>query len=143
MNLPTPEDSISINQLLANYTNSVSGGDRVLFESQLLDVNIPFSGIGSKAGSLANADLKGIQNYAGFRKAIFENGEKFKQRFSNVKIEQLGNLAQVSLDYETALQGSEYSGKGWKVIQLIKVNDRWKIASEFFTGYPKTQAGRN
>src|SRR5471032_1503046 len=136
-NVPTSDDRIKINQLLLNYTSSLSAGDRALFESQLLDVNIPFSAIAAQAHGSKNVDLKSIQDYQGFRKTIFDSGDKFQQRFSNVKIEQLGNLAQVSLDYETTLQGTDYDGKGWKVILLIKVNGDWKIASEFFTSYPK------
>lgn len=136
LNVPASEDRIKINAVLSTYTNSVSTGDRARFESQLLDVDIPFAAIGPKERSAKSADLKSVQDYKGFKKAIFENGEKFHQRFSNVKIEQVENLAQVSLDYETALQGTEYSSKGWKVLQLIKVNGQWKIASEFFTGYP-------
>jgi hypothetical protein len=135
LNAPTAQDRIEIDALLANYTDSVSTGDRVRFESRLLDVNIPFAAVSANGGA-KTVDLKSIQDYAGFRKAIFDGGQQFHQRFSNVKIEQLGNLAQVSLDYETALQGTEYAGKGWKVMELIKVNGQWKIASEFFTGYP-------
>ncbi len=134
-NAPTAQDSIEIHALLANYTDSVSMGDRARFESQLLDLQIPFAAVPVKAGAKA-VDLKSIQDYAGFRRAIFDGGQQFQQRFSNVKIEQLGNLAQVSLDYETALRGAAYEGKGWKVLELIKVNGQWKIASEFFTGYP-------
>jgi hypothetical protein len=133
VNLPNQEEAAKINQLLANYTRSVSDGDRALFESQLLDVNVPFFGVQRKAGPQT---LKAAQDYAGFRKAIFESGKKFKQRFSNVTIEQVGNLAQVSLDYETAYESEAYDGKGWKVIHLIKTDGGWKIASEFFTGYP-------
>lgn len=87
-------------------------------------------------GAADHIELKSIQDYRGFRTAIFDSGKKFQQRFTNVKIEQVGNLAQVSLDYETATQGEQYAGKGWKVIQLIKFKGQWKIASEFFTGYP-------
>jgi hypothetical protein len=134
VNLPNETEAAKINQLLTNYTRSVSDGNRALFESQLLDLNIPFSGVPLKASGAAT--LKTVQDYAGFRKAIFESGKKFKQRFSNVRIEQVGNLAQVSLDYETAYDGEAYDGKGWKVIQLIKSDGAWKIASEFFTGYP-------
>lgn len=133
-NMPSEAEAANINQLLANYTRSVSDGNRALFESQLLDLDIPFSSVPRKAGGAMT--LKSVQDYAGFRKAIFESGKKFKQRFSNVRIEQVGNLAQVSLDYETAYEGEAYDGKGWKVIQLIKSGGEWKIASEFFTGYP-------
>jgi hypothetical protein len=136
-NAPTPEDGSKINLLLANYTKSVSDGDRVLFESQLLDVNIPFAAVGGKMTDSKPMALKSVQDYAGFRKAIFDSGQRFQQRFSNVKIEQLGNLAQVSLDYETTEQGTAYDGKGWKTMQLVKFNGQWKIASEFFTGYPR------
>lgn len=129
------KDNIAINKLLSNYTESVSSGNRTLFESQLLDVNIPFAAVGPKMA--AASGLQSIQDYRGFRAAIFDSGTKYQQRFSNVHIEQLGNVAQVSLDYETAEQGKPYDGKGWKVMQLIKFNGQWKIVSEFFTGYPR------
>lgn len=134
-NPPGEKDSVAINKLLSNYTESVSSGNRTLFESQLLDVNIPFAAVGTKMA--AAPGLQSIQDYRGFRAAIFDSGTKYQQRFSNVKIEQLGNLAQVSLDYETTVQGQPYDGKGWKVMQLIKFNGQWKIVSEFFTGYPR------
>jgi hypothetical protein len=132
--VPNEAEAAKINQLLANYTRSVSDGDRALFESQLLDLKIPFFGVPRKPGGAMT--LKTVQDYAGFKKAIFDSGKKFKQRFSNVRIERVGNLAQVSLDYETAYEGEAYDGKGWKVIQLIQSDGGWKIASEFFTGYP-------
>jgi hypothetical protein len=132
-NPPNQEEAAKINQLLTNYTRSVADDDRALFESQLLDLNLSFSGVQRKAGPQT---LKAVQDYAGFRREIFESGKKFKQRFSNVTIEQVGNLAQVSLDYETAYESEAYNGKGWKVMHLIKTDTGWKIASEFFTGYP-------
>ena len=135
VNFPTQQDSLKIRKLLSNYTQSVSSGDRKLFESQLLDFNIPFAAVGVEMDKSENIGLKSVQDYRGFRKAIFDSGNHFKQRFSNIKIEQVGNLAQVSLDYETSLRGHDYAGKGWKVIQLIKFNDQWKIVSEFFTEY--------
>lgn len=134
-NVPGPADAQGINALLTTYTQSVSQGDRARFESQLLDTHIPFYGV--DRGNLTSVGLATIQDYAGFRQAIFDGGQKFKQRFSNVSVEQVGNLAQVSLDYETAKQDEAYAGKGWKVLQLIKVDGQWKIASEFFTGYPR------
>jgi hypothetical protein len=134
-NAPDAADAQGINALLSNYTQSVSQGDRARFESQLLDTHIPFYGVGG--GRLNDVDLSTIQDYAGFRQAIFDGGVQFKQRFSNVSIAQVGNLAQVTLDYETAKRDDPYEGKGWKVMQLIKVGGQWKIASEFFTGYPR------
>lgn len=134
-NLPSRDDEQQIRTVLSNYTQSVTDGNRALFESQLLDAAIPFSGIGSKRKP-GKADLATVQNYADFRATIFDSGVKYRQRFSNIKIEQLGNLAQVSLDYETSVQGEDYKGKGWKVLQLVKVDMQWKIASEFWTGYP-------
>jgi len=134
-NAPDAADARGIKALLTAYTQSVSQGDRARFESQLLDTHIPFYGVGG--GRLKDVGLATIQDYAGFRQAIFDGGVQFKQRFSNVSIEQVGNLAQVTLDYETAKQDEAYEGKGWKVMQLIKVGGQWKIASEFFTGYPR------
>lgn len=135
VNAPSPEDQILILQLLTQYTSSVNDGDARRFESLLLDQNIPFSGVSKDFGT--SADLASVQNYQGFKQALFGDGKRFKQRHSNVKIEQVGLLAQVSLDYETALQDEAYSGKGWKVLHLLKVGGHWKIASEFYVGYPK------
>jgi hypothetical protein len=132
-NSPSEEEAQRINAVLTTYARSVSQGNAQLFESQLLDLKIPFAGVWGEMA--ASANLATIQDYAGFRKSIFESGKTFKQRFSNIKIEQIGPVAQVSLDYETALKESDYDRKGWKVIQLLKVEGQWKIASEFFTGY--------
>jgi hypothetical protein len=132
-NSPAADEQQRIHAVLETYTRSVSDGDAQRFESQLLDLKIPFAGVRGELAS--SADLGTVQDYAGFRKAIFESGKQFKQRFSNIKIEQVGDLAQVSLDYETALKEADYDGKGWKVIHLLKVAGRWKIASEFYTPY--------
>lgn len=132
-NSPSAQENQSINALLTTYTSSVSDGNSQRFESQLLDLKIPFAGVWGNMA--ASANLATVQDYAGFKKSIFESGKKFKQRFSNIKIEQMGPVAQVSLDYETALKESSYDGKGWKVMHLLKVDGQWKIASEFFTGY--------
>lgn len=138
MNMASAEDNIKINTLLSNYTRSVTEGDRKFFESQLLDLNIPFAGVASRNTFPKPLELKSVQDYASFRKGIFESGNKLQQRFSNIKIEQVGNLASVSLDFETGLQGTPYEGKGWKVLHLLKLNGEWKIVSEFYTGYPDT-----
>jgi hypothetical protein len=135
-NRPTAADDAAIRHLLDTYTNSVSTGDRATFESQLLDLAIPFSAVKQGAHAMDKTGLAAVQDYAGFRKAIFDSGRKYQQRFSNIRIEQLGNLAQVSLDYQTALQGETYEGRGWKVLHLLKLDGQWKIASEFYTGYP-------
>ncbi|WP_266181412.1 hypothetical protein [Dyella humicola] len=119
----------------ANYTASLSTGNREAFELQLLDLNIPFSYVKGGAGAMDHPGLAIFQDYAGFRKVIFVSSKRYQQRFSNIRVEQVGNLAEVSLDYQTALQGDQYEGSGWKVMQLIKLNGQWKIASEFFIGY--------
>ncbi|WP_157597720.1 MULTISPECIES: nuclear transport factor 2 family protein [unclassified Rhizobacter] len=134
-NFPSADERQRIDAVLETYTSSVSAGDSQRFESQLLDLKIPFSGVWSELP--ASANLVTIQDYAGFRKSIFESGKQFKQRFSNIRIEQVGSVAQVSLDYETALKDAAFDGKGWKVLHLLKVDGRWKIASEFFTRYPR------
>jgi hypothetical protein len=134
-NAPKAQDDVAIRKLLANYTACLSTGNREAFESQLLDLNIPFAHVKGGEGAVDHPSLATFQDYAGFRKIIFDGGKRYQQRFSNIRIEQVGNLAQVSLDYQTALLGSRYEGSGWKVMQLIKLNGQWKIASEFFTGY--------
>ena len=135
-NTPNAADEAAIQKLLANYTRSVSTGDRAAFESQLLDPMIPFSYVKQGSSAVSQPGLAAFQDYAGFRKVIFDSGKRYQQRFSHIHIEQLGNLAQVSLDYQTALQGEAYAGAGWKVMQLVRINGQWKIASELYTGYP-------
>lgn len=125
-----------IEQLLHNYTHSVSTGNRALFESQLLDRNIPFFGVRGKLDDAFDPDSKGVQNYAAFQVSVFDSGVKFAQKFSNVKIESAGDLAQVSLDFETVRVESGEGGRGWKVLQLLRIQGRWKIVSELFTVNP-------
>ena len=61
---------------------------------------------------------------------MFE-GSPFTQSFRDVRIHQDGPLAQVSLVFvNTRPTESKW---GWKVMQLLRVDDGWKIASEFFT----------
>jgi len=47
--------------------------------------------------------------YEGFRQSVFAGGQRFRQRFYNIRIEQHGALAQVSLDFVTE-QGSGKRG---------------------------------
>jgi hypothetical protein len=133
---PRAADERAIRHVLDVYVRSVSTGDERTFESQLLDLKIPFSYVGEGASTGGKGDLATFQDYEGFRRTIFRSHEAYRQRFSRIRIEQVGNLAQVRLDYQTALQGQPYRGVGWKVLQLLRIDGRWKIASEFFTGYP-------
>jgi hypothetical protein len=127
----TGADRAAIEALLATYATSVSTKNEALFESLLLSKAIPFSGVGaidqSSAAGLATA------NYASFREGVFK-GAPFTQRFQDVHIDQDGRLAAVSLVFvNTTKDGCSW---GWKTLQLLKVNGRWKIASEFYTGHP-------
>jgi hypothetical protein len=123
-------DRAAIETLLATYTKAVSEKDQRLFETLLLDKNIPFSGVGAASNSAVT--LGSIENYDGFRKGVFE-GPAFKQTFQDIHIAQDGNLAQVSLVFKnTSADGSSW---GWKTMQLLKVDGQWKIASEFYTGH--------
>ena len=128
-------DDQAIRQVLDNYTQSVSSGNQALFESQLLDEKIPFFGLGGTLDPDFKPGLASVQDYASFRKGVFESGTKFKQRFFNVKIEHDGDLAQASLNFETIRTESGDGGQGWKTLQLLKVAGHWKIVSEFYTVY--------
>ena len=136
LNTPGKNELAAINRLLSNYTASVFHGDRTAFEAQLLDASIPFSYVPQGAAGGNGPNRADFRDYADFRRAIFESGRKYRQRFRNIEIKQLGNLAQVSLDYQTSIQGEPFRGSGWKVLQLVKVNGRWLIASELYTAYP-------
>lgn len=122
-------DRKAIETILANYTRAVSTKDRALFESQLLSKDIPFSGV--PLPLVAGSPLPAA-NYAGFAKAVFA-GAPFTQRFQDIHIDQDGPLASVSLVFVNTT--STEQSWGWKTMQLVKVDGRWKIAAEFYTGH--------
>ena len=126
----TATDKKAIQALLDNYTKAVSNKDQKLFESLLLNTNIPFSYV---IAAVRNADKpNGTSNYEDFRKGVFA-GPQFTQRFQDVHIQQDGALADVSLVFvNTDAHGTSW---GWKTLQLIEVQGQWKIASEFFTSH--------
>ncbi len=124
----TGADKAAIEALLKSYTQAVSTKDQALFETLLLNKDVSFSWVdagGVKAGAKES-------NYEGFRKAVFE-GPAFTQSFQNISILNDQALATVSLVFvNTTPAGSDW---GWKTMQLLKVDGRWKIASEFFTSH--------
>lgn len=122
-------DRKAIERLLEEYTEAVSTRDQARFEVLLLNKRISFSHVDAAIAAKGAPD--GALNYESFRKGVFA-GPAFKQRFQDVKIQQSGPLAGVSLVFinSTAME----STWGWKTIQLLKVDGQWKIASEFFTG---------
>jgi hypothetical protein len=128
------DDTQAIQTLLATYTTSVTNGDEAAFETLLLNDQVPFSSTDELVGPRAAAGPVDTRRYAGFRQAIFGSGTQYTQQFYNVHIEQDGALAQVSLDFVTKDARSGQGGYGWKVLQLLKVQGQWKIASEFYTG---------
>ncbi len=126
----TGADRQAIQAVLDTYTRAVSTRDQALFETLLLNKDIPFSDAGSAIGAKGAAG--GANRYEAFRRGVFE-GEPFTQKFQDVHVTQDGPLAQVSLVFvNTAADGTSW---GWKTLQLLKVAGRWKIASEFYTGH--------
>jgi len=123
-------DKKAIEHLLEEYTKAVSTKDQARFEALLLNRSIPFSDAGSAIS--ANGADSGAQNYESFRKGVF-GGPPFEQRFQDIKIQQDGPLAEVSLVFVNST--ATESTWGWKTMQLLKVDGHWKIASEFFTGH--------
>jgi hypothetical protein len=124
-------DHQAIEALLSNYTRCLNQNDEAGFQSMLLDENIPFAAVKT---STTPGILPDLHRYQDFRKAVFLSGQRFKQRFYNIHIEQQGPLAQVSLTFVTdQISGKPQSATGWKVLQLVKVGGRWKIASELYT----------
>jgi len=124
-------DSQAIAALLASYTRCVTEHDEAGFRALLLNEKIPFATVQTSIATDGSADLR---QYEGFRKAVFASGQRFRQTFSNVHIEQRGPLAQVSLDFVTEqISATRQSSAGWKVLQLVNVDGHWKIASELYT----------
>jgi hypothetical protein len=125
-------DRQAIEALLASYTRCLNEHDEAGFRALLLDTRIPFADVQASSGADDPPDL---HHYEAFRRAVFTSGLRFRQRFYYIRIEQHGPLAEVSLVFVTEqLTGkNKGSSTGWKVLQLVKVGDRWKIASELFT----------
>lgn len=121
-------DRDAIEGLLAHYTQAVSTKDQALFESLLLATTIPFSYV-STGTPPAPAEFK---NYEQFRRGVFE-GPPFTQRFTQVHIEQDGNLANVTLVFINTRDKRD--SWGWKTMLLLKTTQGWKIAGEFFTSH--------
>lgn len=129
----TIEDHQAIAKLLDTYTASVTKGDEAAFEALLIDDQVPFSSTGEITGHGADGQAVTTRNYQRFRKSVFESGVRYTQHFYNIRIDQDGPLAQVSLDFITQETKSGKGGYGWKTLQLLKVQGHWKIASEFYT----------
>ena len=122
------EDRRAIQNVLAAYTKAVSTKDQATFETLLLSKTIAFSYVPDDTP----AAQAGVANYDSFRRGVFE-GPPFTQRFTNVRIEQDGNLASVTLVFiNTQAQGESW---GWKTLHLLKTAEGWKIASEFYTSH--------
>ena len=132
----SPADDAAIHQLLDRYRAAVKAGDEKAFAALLLNEHVPFTGVSSSALAKASPGGVDIQRYADFRSAIFGSAQRYEQRFDNVRILQDGALAQVSLDFVTVDAGTDNGGYGWKTLELLKVGGDWRIASEFYTGYP-------
>ena len=132
----TPEDAAAIGRLLDAYRAALKSGDQPAFAALLLNEHVPFLAV--QSGPLAKAKPDGVddQRYADFRTAVFGSAQRYEQRFDNVRIQQDGALAQVSLDFVTVDAGTDRGGYGWKTLELLKVGGQWRIASEFFTAYP-------
>jgi hypothetical protein len=125
-------DRHAIEALLASYARCLNERDESGFRALLLDPNIPFADVQASSRTHDPADLR---HYQSFRQAVFTSGLRYRQRHYDVHIEQHGPLAQVSLVFVTEqLTGrNKGSATGWKILQLVKVGDRWKIASELYT----------
>ena len=134
-----PGETFAIEHLLSVYTKSVSDGNEAAFSSILLNDRVPFSSTDEL--HLAKADPLHVQmsHYSDFKHIVFESGRHFEQTFYNVRIEQDGDLAQVSLDFVTKDTRTHSGGYGWKSLTLLKVKGLWKIASEFYTVYSLPQ----
>src|ERR1700756_960289 len=74
----TGPDRTAIETLLDTYTRAVSTKDQALFETLLLDKDIPFSYVDSAAGGKATAN--GTHQYDAFRRGVF-SGPPFTQKF--------------------------------------------------------------
>lgn len=119
--------------MLANYRTAVVNRDEDLFMSAILDERIAFYAVSESDSLPATLNVSGLADLAQFRKTVFHSERRFKQSFDNVRIDQDGALAQVSLHFITRVVGEKGGGEGWKSLQLLRVDGQWKIASELYT----------
>jgi hypothetical protein len=129
------DDRKAIEEVLATYTRSVSTSDEPSFEALLLNEDVTFTSADVVERPNVATGAPDLRHYKDFRHSVFESGQHLQQQFFNVKIEQDGPLAQVSLDFVTLLRDTQRGGYGWKVLQLLKVQGKWKIVSEIYTAY--------
>lgn len=122
--------ALSLAALLDRYTQCVTAGDEAGFRALLLDDDIPFSAV-LLPYSGKDVTTATLRRYADFRDAVFRSGQHYQQSFHHLRIEQDGPLAQASLDFIT--RQADGGSAGWKVLQLVRTPDGWKIASELFT----------
>src|SRR5205085_11439699 len=113
----TGEDRQAIEALLDTYTRAVSTKDQALFETLLLDKQIPFSDVASAIE--APAGTATTNHYEAFRRGVF-GGPPFTQTFQQIHISQDGPLAQVSVVFVNS--SPEGSSWGWKTLQLLKAS---------------------
>jgi SnoaL-like domain len=130
-----PSERIAIEHVLSAYARALSDGDEAAFTSMLLNDQVPFTSTAELHLSKADPAHTQMSRYVDFKRAVFESGRQFKQRFYNVHIEQDGDLAQVSLDFVTREVGRPGGTYGWKALTLLKVAGHWKIAGELYTAY--------
>lgn len=129
----TTSDIHAIESLLETYTTSVTNADQAAFEALLLNEEVPFSSTDELVTPPPGGQSIDTRRYQRFRQAVFDSGVRYTQHFYNVHIQQDGDLAQVSLDFVTQQTKSGRGGFGWKLLQLLKIDGRWKIASEIYT----------
>lgn len=126
-------DRAAISQVLNNYTTAVTNGDEALFMTTLLDDQIPFFAAGDVATQPPSLKSADTHAFAAFKRAVFHTNTRYRQTFDHVAIEQDKSLACVRLHFITRVVSSGTAAEGWKTLQLLKVGDQWKIASEFYT----------
>jgi ketosteroid isomerase-like protein len=123
------DDAQDVRAVVDAYPRYVTAGDRTDFEKLLLDTDVTFRGVYDDHASSSQA----LRDYAGFRSSVFESGRRFSQVFSNVHVDVHGDIAQVSLDFVTTdVAQPGKPTKGWKILQLVRTKDGWRIASELW-----------
>jgi hypothetical protein len=133
------QEHAAIAGVLETYRMAVSTANEALFLTTILDTRIPFFSAGDTPTQHAGLTSEQTCAFESFRKAIFHSNKILSQTFDHVEILQDRSLAQASLHFVTQLRGTTHGSEGWKTLILLKVGDRWKIASEFYTVGPLVQ----
>lgn len=130
-------DKQEIEQLLQSFTSAIEKKDTTTLLSLFADVPVTRVGVWGPATwekmktIRPNESAYSYENYKSWVKGLMDNG-LLEEKFTNIVIDENGLIGSVTFDYSfwENHKGKNYGKELWG---LIKINDKWKIASILFS----------